>query len=326
MAAEDDQADTERDLRRSPWGALAARPALSAVLGALCIAFSGILVRLSGVSPDTAATFRTLYALPALGLLAWMERRRFGPRPVAQRRLAMIAGVFFAADLLFWHRSIIAVGAGLATVLGNVQVLFVGILAWLLLGERPAARLMMAVPLVLLGILLISGILQEGAFGRDPVLGVVYGVLTSLTYSGFILVLRQGNRDVRRPAGPLFDATLVAAVVAAAAGWALGDLDVSPGPQAQGWLVILALTSQVAGWLLISLSLPRLPAAMTSVIITLQPVASVILAMIILAEAPSTLQLVGVALVLAGVIVAAWRARVPDEAPAAVDAAVGPAG
>jgi drug/metabolite transporter (DMT)-like permease len=300
--------ETDRS-RRSPWAGLAARPGVAAALGAFCIAFSGILVRLSKVSPDTAAFFRCLYALPALGLLAWVERRRFGPRPFDQRGLALIAGVFFAADLLFWHRSIVAVGAGLATVLGNVQVVFVGLLAWAFLRERPDRRLLVAVPIVLAGIVLISGVLEEGAFGRDPVMGVVYGILTAITYSGFILILRQGNRDIRRPAGPLFDATLTATLVAGVVGWALRDLDLTPGAVAQGWLVTLALTSQVGGWLLISLSLPRLPAAMTSIIITLQPVASVFLAMLILDEAPSALQLAGVALVLAGVIVAAGRRR-----------------
>jgi drug/metabolite transporter (DMT)-like permease len=310
------------DQRTAPWRGLGARPGLAAALGAMCIAFSGILVRLSGVSPDTAAVFRCLYALPALGVLAWLERRRFGPRPAQQRRLAVIAGVFLAADLLFWHRSIVAVGAGLATVLGNVQVVFVAILAWLFLRERPERQVFVAVPVVLGGILLISGVLEDGAFGRDPVLGVVYGVLTAVTYAGYILILRQGNRDLRRPAGPLFDASLAAAAVAAAVGWATGDLDPVPGPEAQAWLVILALSSQVVGWLLISISLPRLPAAMTSIIITLQPVASVFLAMLILDESPSSLQLAGVALVLAGVITAAWRRRGPERERAPAEAAI----
>ena len=60
-------------------------------------------------------------------------------RPAATTiRLAAIAGLFFAGDLLFWHHAIEAVGAGLATVLGNLQVIVVGIVAWLLLGERPS--------------------------------------------------------------------------------------------------------------------------------------------------------------------------------------------
>jgi drug/metabolite transporter (DMT)-like permease len=238
----------------------------------------------------------------------------------------MVAGVFFAADLMFWHRSIEAVGAGLATVLGNTQVLVVGVLAWLILGERPSRRLFVAVPVVLGGIVLISGVLEEAAFGTDPILGVFWGVLTALAYSGFILILRQGNRDLRRPAGPLFDATLVATVVAALGGWALADLDPTPALEAQAWLVVLALTSQVAGWLLISIGLPRLPAAMTSVLITLQPVGAVLFAMAILSEAPSALQLSGVGLVLVGVIVAAWRKRTAGEDATPADAAIEPAG
>jgi drug/metabolite transporter (DMT)-like permease len=304
---------TSRPSRRPDLGS---RPVLAAALGAGCIAFSAILVRLAKVSPDTAAVFRCVYALPILGLIAARERRRYGPREPGSQRLSLLAGIFFALDLIFWHRSIAAVGAGLATVLGNLQVVLVGFVAWWLLGERPGARLIAAVPVVVGGIVLISGILEEGAYGRDPILGTMYGVLTALAYTVFVLLLRRANRDVRRPAGPLFDATLVAAVACALGGWALGDLNLLPGWPAQGWLVLLALTSQVAGWLLISISLPRLPAAVTSVIITLQPVGSVFLAMVLLGESPSGLQLAGVALVLAGVVAVALGQRRPISEPA----------
>lgn len=297
---------TSRPSRRVDLGS---RPVLAAALGAGCIAFSAILVRLAKVSPDTAAVFRCLYALPVLGLIAVGERRRFGPREAGTRRLSLLAGVFFALDLIFWHRSIAAVGAGLATVLGNLQVVLVGFVAWWILGERPGARLIAAVPIVVGGIVLISGIVEEGAYGRDPGLGTVFGVLTAVAYTAFVLLLRRANRDVRRPAGPLFDATLVATVTCAVGGWVLGDLDLVPGWPAHGWLILLALTSQVAGWLLISISLPRLPAAVTSVIITLQPVGSVFLAMVLLGESPSALQLGGVALVLTGVVAVALGQR-----------------
>ena len=299
---------------RDPWLKLGSRPVLPAVLGAGCIAFSGILVRLADVSPDTAAVFRCLYALPALGLFAWLERRRYGATAWRDRRIAYLAGAFFALDLIFWHRSIIAVGAGLATVLGNLQVVMVGFVAWLILGERPSARIFVAVPLVLIGIVLISGIVEEGAYGADPVLGTVYGILTALAYTAFVLLLRRANRDTRRPAGPLFDATLTATVLSAIGGLVLRDL-AWPDAAAHGWLVALALSSQVLGWLLISVSLPRLPAAVTSVVIMLQPVGSVFLAMWLLAEAPSLLQLGGVALVLAGVVSVALTQRRPLPVP-----------
>ena len=93
---------------------MTSRPALSGAAGALVIAFSAILVRLAHVSPETAAVFRCVYALPALGLLAWIERQRYGPRASRDRLVALSAGVFFAIDLICWHHSIAAVGAGLA--------------------------------------------------------------------------------------------------------------------------------------------------------------------------------------------------------------------
>jgi len=286
------------------------------MLGALVIAFSGILVRLADVSPSTAALFRCAYALPVLALLAWLERRRFGDRSWRDRRLAWAAGLFFAADLTFWHHSIAAVGAGLATVLGNTQVVFVGLLAWAGLGERPENRSLVAIPVVFLGVILISGVIGSGAYGDDPALGVVYGVLTGITYALFLLILRHGNTDERRPAGPLFDATLSAAIFSALGGIAVGDLDWVPGVEAQAWLVLLALSSQVLGWLLISVSLPRLPAVLTSIVLMLQPVSTVFLGAILLSEAPSAVQLTGVAIVIAGVAVATVRPR--ERAPAPV--------
>jgi drug/metabolite transporter (DMT)-like permease len=286
------------------------RPALAGALGALVIAFSAILVRLAEVSPSTAAFFRCLYALPVLGALAWVERRRYGPRPGRERLLALVAGVALAADLTFWHHSIEAVGAGLATVLGNVQVVLVGLIAWIALGERPDNRALASIPIVFVGVVLISGVVGAGAYGDDPALGVAYGLVTALTYALFILILRQGNSDVRRPGGPLFDATLSAAAFSALGGMVVADIDWAPGPESQAWLVVLALSSQVLGWLLISVSLPRLPAVVTSILLMLQPAGAVFLGAVLLSEAPSPVQLTGVAVVLGGVAVATLR-RLP---------------
>jgi drug/metabolite transporter (DMT)-like permease len=292
-------------------------PTLMVLFAAVAIAFSGILYRLAEVSPSTGAFYRCAWAVPPLLVLARMEDRRLGPRPWQARYWAWIAGGFFAADLILWHRSIEYVGAGLATVLGNTQVLLVGLAAWVLLRERPAPTVFAAIPVAMVGVVLISGVLEDGAYGDDPKLGVIFGLLTGVAYSGFLLTLRHGARDLRRVAGPLSDATLACALLTIPAGLALGELDFTPSLEAQLWLLALALSSQVFGWLLITTSLPRLPAVITSLLLTLQPVCSVLFAAILLDEAPSEVQLVGVALILSGlVLTSAARPRVaPSPTP-----------
>ena len=284
------------------------------LVGALAISFSAILFRVSHVSASTGAFYRCVWALPPLFVLARLEDRRYGPRPARARRLAGLAGLFFAADLVLWHNAIEQVGAGLATVLGNTQVVLVGLLAWAILGERPPPSSLTAIPVVGLGVVLISGALEQGAYGSNPPLGALFGVLTGIAYAGFLLSLREGNRDLRRPAGPLFDATLSSALACAVIGFALRDLDLTPSLSATGWLVLLALSSQVLGWLLISVSLPRLPAALLSVLLTFQPLCSVLFAALLLDESPSALQLVGAACILAGLVVAS-ASRKPVSAP-----------
>ncbi|MEA2446739.1 MAG: hypothetical protein QOK47_376 [Actinomycetota bacterium] len=279
------------------------KPLLTAALGAMCIASSGVLVRLAATTPVTVAFYRCLFALPVLGLIAYIERRRFGALPLRSRQLAWVAGAFFALDLIFWHHTIAAVGAGLATVLGNLQVLIVGFAAWALLKEKPHKTLFAAVPIVLIGVVLISGAVGADVYGTDPAKGVILGIATSIAYAAFILVLRQGSGDLRRAAGPLFHATLASAIAAMLYGMVTQELVWGPGWSSVGWLAVLAMTSQVAGWLLISRSLPRLPAAITSVVLLLQPVGSMALAAVVLGEHPGRTQLGGALLILAGVII-----------------------
>jgi drug/metabolite transporter (DMT)-like permease len=291
----------------------ARRPRLAALLGAACISFSGIFYRFAEVSPSTGTVYRALFGLPLLALVGYAEHRRFGGLPATTIRLAAIAGVFFAGDVLFWHHTIEAVGVALATVLGNLQVIVVGIVAWLLLGERPSRSTLLALPVVLAGVVLISGAVGADAYGADPALGVVLGIVTALCYAGYLLVIRRGLRDPRRPAGPVAVATLFTALSASLVGVVGGDLDPTPPLASLGWLAVLGVTSQSAGYLLISISLPRLPAVVTSIILLAQPVMTVILSVALLGEAPSVTQLFGVVLVIGGIAAATMPvARIRD--------------
>ncbi len=214
---------------------------ICAVLGALAIAWSSIFVKLSHASPSTAAIFRCAYAVPVLLVLALIEDRRYGARAWRDRRAAVAAGVFLAIDLIFWHHSIDDVGAGLATVLANIQVIFVPLVAWMVLSEHPGPRVLIALPVTLLGVVLISGVLEHGAYGSDPKAGAAYGVAAGISYVGVLLLLRRGGVDLRRPGGPLFDMTLTAAIVCSGIGVLWGDARFVPVWPGAGWLITLAL-------------------------------------------------------------------------------------
>jgi drug/metabolite transporter (DMT)-like permease len=284
------------------------RTVIVAVTGALVIATSATLVRLSGTTVATSALFRCGYAVPPLVLLAWFERRRAGRMTRRERLLSWGAGAFFALDLLCWHEAIRFVGAGLATVLANLQVFVVAFAAWALLRERPSRRIMIVTPLVFGGAVLISGLVSGGsAYGENPPLGALFGTLTSLSYSGYLLLLRGAARG-DRASGPLAHATIVAVLVIAALSPLFGGADLVPHWPAHGWLLLLALGPQVLGWLLISYSLPRQPAALTSLLLLVQPVSSVALSAAVLGERPSPIQLAGCVVIALGVL---WGSRQP---------------
>ncbi|NUO99802.1 MAG: DMT family transporter [Nonomuraea sp.] len=275
------------------------RIVLIAIAGALIISTSAPLVRLSGVSPATSALFRCAYAVPPMLVLAWLERRKLGPLPFRGAVLAWIAGVVFALDLLFWHQSIKLVGAGLATVLGNLQVFIVAFAAWAIFRERPSNRLMASTPFVFGGVVLISGVFDGAAYGADPVMGAVAGIATSIVYAAYLLLIKAGPG---RAAGPLAQATVVATVLIAVLSPLFGGADLVPTWPAHGWLLLLALGPQVVGWLLIAYSLPRQPAALTALLLLVQPMTTVAISALLLGERPSPLQLAGCAAVVLGVL------------------------
>ncbi len=276
-----------------------------AILGALVISFSAIFFRLADVSNTTASFHRPFLALPVLFAIAFAQHQRGRPgRPARERWLTVAAGGMMGIAFIFWNFGIEALGAGLATVLGNSQVVFVGLSAWLLHGERPSRAALIGIPVVLLGAMATSGLGGAEAYGSAPLRGVVFGLANGVTYAAFLVMFRALNRGAGLAAGLLADASLGAALVAAAAG-VLADPGFTLIPEATAafWLIMAALGPQVVGWLAILYALPRLAALDTSVVLLLQPVLTVLWAWWLLAETPSAIQLGGVALVLVGVTI-----------------------
>ena len=322
---------------------------LIALAGSLCIAFSPILIALSGASPGTATLFRCVLALPLLVPLGLWERRRTlrragserparphrddrrddegavagrpgrprpGDHPLGRPVLVVVGGLLLGLDMTLWTASLHAVGAGVSTVLVNVQVVFLPLLAFLVLGERIRATFLLLVPVMLVGIALAGGLADGGAGGSGgsaPLFGTVTALVAAAAYAGYILLIRIGSAPGERFA-PVALATAAAAASSAVVGGLWQGVDLTPGWVATGWLALLALVGQVMGWVLLATALPRLPSATGASILLLQPVGAVGLGMVVLAEYPSALQLLGCGVVI-GSVVLATRVRAAGPVP-----------
>ncbi len=281
---------------------------LLALIGVLSISFSAIFVRLASVSPVTAAFFRAAYAVPVLAVV-WALRRSGDRRSRRERALAVTSGLILAVDLTLWHESIALIGAGLGTVIANVQVVFVALAGWALHGDRPTGRTAAIVAVVLAGVALTSGLARHDAYGSAPVAGAIVGVVAGVCYAAFLLMFRAANQSLAPVSGPLLDSTIGTAAGALACAFLDPHFSLVPVWPAHLWLVLLALVSQVVGWLLIATALPRLPTLETSVMLLGQPVFAVIWGVLFFTETLSPLQWMGAVVVLTGVAALTTRTR-----------------
>src|SRR5258706_2358773 len=156
----------------------------------------------------------------------------------------------------------------------------------------------------MVGVVLVSGMIGTRPAGQHPLAGICYGVGLSIGSSGYLLNLGKSSAASAHVAGAVADATAGSAIAALAFGLVFGGLELHPLWPAIGWLAALALVSQTAGWLLITSSLPRLPAAVSSLMLLLQPAASLALAAVILGQQPTLLQILGAVLTCGGALAA----------------------
>lgn len=266
-----------------------------ALLGVLGISFSAIFVRLASVSPATAAFYRMLYALPLLVCVRLLTMTGDSADAVHPRGLAVLAGGVFAVDLILFHTSIAWIGAGLATLLANTQVVFVAALGWFLYGERPRRLSLVMLPVVLAGMAGVSGLGRPDAYGAAPIAGTLVGAGAGVAYAAFLVTFRAATRKDSLPVAAWLDATLTTGAVCLVYGlFVEPSFRLNPTWSSHGWLFLLALVVQVAGWLLINTALPRLPALDTSIMIVLQPVFALVWGWLVFGESLSWLQGVGV--------------------------------
>jgi drug/metabolite transporter (DMT)-like permease len=199
---------------------------------------------------------------------------------------------------VLWGRSITDVGAGIATVAVNIQVLIVPMLALVFTGERPSRRFWITMPVIICGVALAGGVIDTRAFGENPLRGVLFAAAAGVAYGIYLFQLRRGGQGGQRFV-PVCAATAGAAAGSLVLGGVDGGIDFTPGWPALGWLIALALSGQVIGWLLIGVALPRLNSGVGATLLLVQPIGAVTFGILLLHEQLGVRQTVGCALVVA---------------------------
>ena len=273
---------------------------VSLALGVFGIAWSAILVRWSGVSGLVSAFYRLAFA--TIVFIPW---RLLAKPPVttatrAAKVAAIIAGILFAADLAFFNSAVMATSAANASLLGVNAPIFVAFGAWIMYGERPTSRFWLGFALAFAGMFAIVGadVLVHPSLGYGDALAVAGAVC----YGVYILYVHRSRAGMDTLTFSLWSAGVGAVCMLIVCVIARQPLS---GFSGRSWaaLIALALTSQVIGQLFIAHALGHLPAAPSSIGLLGQAPLTALLAWPMLGERIRLGQVVGGALVLAGVVV-----------------------
>ncbi|WP_293677362.1 DMT family transporter [uncultured Phenylobacterium sp.] len=282
---------------RTDWRALAVLLA-----GACIIGLSPILVRLSETGSAAAGFWRLAFALPLLALMTVRNAGSLG-RP---SRMALLAGVFFALDLGFWHYGIHYTSVTNATVLSNLTPVVVTAFAWIFLRQRPAALFLVAVALGVGGASLMALEKGGGALVNQP-LGDALSLFTALWYALYFLAMAEGRKS-ETTSRLMFWVSAVGAPLILSAALLLREPILPASTRGWGALVGLGLM-HVAGQGSIAWAMGRLPTSTASVVVLIQPIVAAYLGWILFVEPLGPLQALGAVVTLAGVVLAQWASR-----------------
>ena len=272
-------------------------------LGAVLISTSAVFVKWTQVGPTASAFWRM--GLAAVLLLAWFVRPsiRAGWKPSPRvTGLLVIAATFFALDLWMWHRSILFVGVGLATLLGNFQVFVLACYGAIVLGERGGWRLWAGLLTAVIGLALL---LAPGWSGFDARfrIGIAFGLGTAAAYGGFLIAFRAAQAQrAHVPNEVLLWWLCVFTAVLLFASTLLGGERWQPqGLRDWSALLAYALIAQVFGWLVIGKVMPNLSAGVLGLCLLLQPLLSYVWDALLFGTRLAPLGMLGLALSLAGI-------------------------
>ena len=286
--------------------AKSASPILWLVAGSVCISFSPVFIKLADVSPDIAGFYRLLFAglslFAVLCLRGELQRLPRGPA-----LLLVASGCFLAVDFMCWHRSIHLIGPGFSTLLGNFQVFFTALFAWLLFREKVTRMFALAILMALCGLTFITG-LDWAMLSGGVKTGIVFGLLSAVGYSAYLLFLKESMK------GCSASGMNVMLVVSVSGTAVLGVVGVATGasfaiPDRGSLMALLGVgvLSTTIGWSIISSAVRHVPATFAGLFLLLQPALAFVWDILLFDRPTGGAEIFGILLILSAIYLGSYR-------------------
>ena len=304
--------------------AVVQRPVVGLAVAVVAVSTSAPLVRAVEDAPSTVIAFYRVLFMTALVAPLAVRRNPGDFREISRRDLAIavVAGVALAAHFALWFVSIDLTTIAASATLVQTQPVFVAIGAWLVLSDRITPRMVLGVVVAVVGAGLIGLDASGSSTVSDPLLGNALAVASAGMAAAYVLVGRSLRQRVR-----VFPYTTV---VYGACTVALLVTVVAQGHDLLGypaveWVLFAAMAVGPGffGHTVINWLLERVESAVVSVSLLGEPVGAALLALVIFAEVPGWLTVVGGAVALAGIAVTVL-ARERDVGPSGDDAPASP--
>jgi drug/metabolite transporter (DMT)-like permease len=253
-------------------------------------------VKLADVSGLSSAFYRMFIGF--IGVLPiWLLRKKTSLDKKSVR-IAVLCGVIFALDIAVWNISILMTKAAISTLIANLAPVWVGIGAILFLKEKPGRIFWFGTTIALFGVTIIVGI--DKIYNSRLNAGHFLAMLASLFYAFYLLTMRKGRLKL--------DTVTFTMISMLASSLVLFFISVFSGAQltgfsVQSWeaLAGLGLVSQLGGWLAINYAMGYMPPTIASVSLLSQSVFTAIIAIPILGEKLTNIELFGALIVLTGI-------------------------
>lgn len=250
----------------------------------------------------------TLLALAVL--VAW--QRQSIRLPTTSARWQLLLGLLIAVQSLCLYSAVARIPVALALLVANIFPIVLALLTWGLGGPKPTARSAVLMGVILLGLLLvldIPGLLRSGAeLDTQWIVGVTLAFGAACAFASALWVSDHKLSQVRGSVRSLLTMLVVfcSAAIVGASG-ALPDALNTPATS-DGWLaLVMLMVLYGTGFITLFIFIPRLDMPRNAPVMNIEPLATLVMGWLILEQMLSTIQMLGGAVVVAGIVLLTYR-------------------